>query len=61
MAKEKTIKITLLRSVIGSSPKQRSTVRSLGFTRRGQTLEKLANPAILGMINRISHMVKVEE
>jgi len=55
------IKITLHRSVIGSLPKQRATVRSLGLRKIGSSTEQEASPAVLGMIKVVSHLVKVEE
>ena len=55
------LRITLVRSVIGSRPEQRKTVRSLGLRKLHQTVEKEKNDAIVGMVNRVSHMVKVEE
>lgn len=53
--------ITLKKSPIGSSKKQRTTLRTLGFTKREQTILHPDNPAIRGMINQISHLVEVQE
>ncbi|GHU84305.1 50S ribosomal protein L30 [Spirochaetia bacterium] len=55
------IKIRLIRSVIGSLPKQRATVRSLGLRKIGSTTEQEASPAILGMVKVVAHLVSVEE
>ncbi|AEF86325.1 ribosomal protein L30 [Treponema primitia ZAS-2] len=55
------IKIRLVRSVIGSLPKQRATVRSLGLGKIGSSTEQEASPAILGMVKAVSHLVSVEE
>ena len=55
------LKITLERSPIGSLPKHRRTVRSLGLRKLHQTVEKDDNPAIRGMVRAIVHMVRVEE
>ena len=55
------IKITLVRSVIGSLPKQRATVRSLGLRKIGSSIEQDASPAVLGMVKVVSHLVSVEE
>ena len=55
------IKITQIRSVIGRPPKHRRTVRALGLKRLGHTVTQPDNPAIRGMINSVSHLVKVEE
>jgi large subunit ribosomal protein L30 len=55
------IKIRLVRSTIGSLPKQRATVRSLGLRKIGSTVEQEASPEILGMVKVVSHLVSVEE
>ncbi|MDR1412285.1 MAG: 50S ribosomal protein L30 [Spirochaetaceae bacterium] len=55
------IRIRLVRSVIGSLPKQRATVRSLGLRKIGSVVEQEATPAILGMVRVVAHMVSVEE
>jgi len=54
------IKIKLVRSLIGSLPKQRATVRALGLRKIGSCTEQEANPAILGMVKVVSHLVSVE-
>jgi len=55
------IRIKLVRSVIGSLPKQRATVRSLGLRKIGSVVEQEASPEILGMVKVVSHLVSVEE
>jgi large subunit ribosomal protein L30 len=55
------IRIRLTRSVIGSLPRQRATVRSLGLRKIGSVSEQEATPAILGMVRLVSHLVSVEE
>jgi large subunit ribosomal protein L30 len=57
----KRIRIELVRSMIRSKPKQRGTVKALGLGRIGSSVERDATPVVLGMINTISHLVKVEE
>ena len=57
----KTIEITLVKSLIGRKPNQIATAKALGLTKINQTVEKEANEAILGMVNTIKHLVKVEE
>ena len=59
--KAKTLKITLVRSTIGRLQVQKDTVRALGLRKMHQTVEQKDTPAIQGMINRVSHLVKVEE
>ncbi len=62
MAKKKSdLKITLVKSSIGYSQRQKNTVRALGLRRLGQTVEQADTPVIRGMINKVSHLVKVEE
>jgi large subunit ribosomal protein L30 len=55
------IRIKLVRSVIGTLPKQRATVRALGLRKIGSSTEQEASPAVLGMVKVISHLVSVEE
>jgi large subunit ribosomal protein L30 len=57
---DKKIKIRLVRSTIGTLPAQRATVRSLGLRKIGSVVEQTANPAILGMIKRVEHLVSIE-
>jgi len=56
-----TLKITQVRSAIGSKPKQRGTLRALGLRRINHTVEHPDRPEIRGMIARVPHLVKVEE
>jgi large subunit ribosomal protein L30 len=55
------IRIRLVRSVIGSLPKQRATVRSLGLRKIGSVNELEASSSVLGMVKVVSHLVSVEE
>ena len=61
MAEAKRVKITLVKSVIGSLPEQRRTVKALGLKKIGSSIEHSVNPAIKGMIRAVAHLVKVEE
>jgi hypothetical protein len=56
-----TLKVTLTRSIIGRPEKQRKVVQALGLKKMHQTVEHKDNAAIRGMINKISHLVTVEE
>ena len=58
---ERKIKVKLIRSTIGKLPVQRATVRSLGLRKIGSTNVLEANPSVLGMIKKVSHLVSVEE
>ncbi len=57
----KIVKVTLVKSAIGYTVRQKATVRALGLRRLGQTVEHMDTPAIRGMINKVSHLVRVEE
>lgn len=58
---DKKLKITLTRSTIGSVPKNRKIVESMGFHKLGSSVILPDNGATRGQIRQISHMVKVEE
>ncbi|MEL6985911.1 MAG: 50S ribosomal protein L30 [Actinomycetota bacterium] len=55
------IKVTQVRSAIGSKPKQRGTLRALGLGRIGKTNTLPDRAEIRGMIARVPHLVEVEE
>jgi large subunit ribosomal protein L30 len=55
-----TVKVTLLKSGIGRNKKIRETLKGLGLTRLHKTVVLNNTPAIRGMINKVSFMVKVE-
>ncbi len=54
------LKITQVRSAIGSKPKHRGTLRALGLGRIGQTHTLPDRPEIRGMIARVPHLIAVE-
>jgi large subunit ribosomal protein L30 len=56
----KTIKVTLVRSLIGTRPEHRASVRGLGLRRISQTVELADTPAIRGMINKVTYLVRCE-
>lgn len=56
----KTLKITLVKSPIGYSVRQKQTVRALGLRRLGQTVEQSDTPVIRGMVGKVSHLVSVK-
>jgi large subunit ribosomal protein L30 len=64
MAKAKkeasTIKVTLVRSLIGRIEAHKATVKGLGLRRMHHTVEVLDTPATRGMINAVSYLLKVE-
>ena len=55
------IKVTQIKSLIGQSERQRSTMRSLGIRKMHQTVEVESNPQILGMIQKVKHLVRIEQ
>ncbi len=57
---EKTVKVTLVRSLIGTKESHRATVRGLGLRRLNSSSLLEDTPAVRGMINKISYLVKCE-
>jgi large subunit ribosomal protein L30 len=55
------LRITLVKSPIGYSVRQKRTARALGLRRLNSTVEHTDVPSVRGMIAKISHLVKVEE
>jgi large subunit ribosomal protein L30 len=58
---ERMVKATLRRSPIGTSPRQRATLRGLGLTRIGRAVIVKDSPAVRGMLLAVAHLVAVEE
>lgn len=58
---EKVLRITLVKSPIGYSERQKGTVRALGLRRMNQTVEQVDTPVLRGMLAKVSHLVQVEE
>ncbi len=58
---DKTIKITLQKSLIGQKPKTRATVRALGLRKINQTVEHRDDASTRGMVHRVQHLVTVDE
>lgn len=56
----KQVKVTLLKSVIGTKQSHRATVRGLGLKRINHTVVLADTPAVRGMINKISYLVRAE-
>lgn len=55
------IRIRLVKSNIGSHKSQKATLRALGLKKTQSTVEKEDNPAVRGMINKVSHLIEIEE
>lgn len=60
-AAEKKIRVTLVKSPIGYNKRQKATVRALGLRRINHTVEHVDNPAVRGMLFKVSHLIKIEE
>ena len=58
---DKKLKITLVKSPIGAVPKARATVEAMGLTKLHKTVLLPDNDATQGQIQRVRHLVKVEE
>ncbi len=56
-----TIKVTLVKSMIGRPEKQRKVLRGMGLTKCNKTVELKNIPSVRGMINKVSHLVKTKE
>lgn len=59
--KEKILRVTLVKSPIGYTERQKGTVRALGLRRLNQTVEHVDTPVLRGMLHKVSHLVEVEE
>ena len=57
---DKAIRVTLVKSATGRLKKHKACVAGLGLRRIGQVVEVEDTPAVRGMINRVSYLVKVE-
>jgi large subunit ribosomal protein L30 len=57
----KRLRVKLVRSPIGYSVRQKRTVEALGLRKMQQTVEHPDNPAVRGMVERVIHLVEVEE
>jgi len=55
------VKITQIRSQIGASKKQKGTLVALGLKKINATVEKEVSPQVQGMIDKVNHLVNVEQ
>jgi len=60
MSNEKMIRVTLIKSVIGTKQSHRATVLGLGLKRLNQTVTLIDTPEVRGMINKVNYLVKAE-
>ena len=56
----KKIRVTLLRSVAGIRRTHRATVRGLGLKKINQSVELADNPAVRGMVEKVSYLVRID-
>jgi len=61
MATKKTVKVTQTGSSIGRHKSQRETLRGLGLTKMHRSRELEDTPSVRGMINKVKHLLHVEE
>ena len=54
------IKVTQIRSGIGSTKRQKKTLEALGIRKMNNTIEVKSSPQVLGMINKVRHLLRVE-
>ena len=57
----KMVKITLTKSTIGASPKQKKVVEALGLKKMHHSVELIDTPATRGAVKKVEHLVTVEE
>ncbi|MDR1849887.1 MAG: 50S ribosomal protein L30 [Zoogloeaceae bacterium] len=58
---EKSLKVTLVKSIIGTKESHRATVRGLGLRRLNHTVTLADTPEIRGMIRKVAYLLKCEE
>jgi len=55
------LRITWVKSAIGYSQRQKDTIRTLGLKRLGDRVEREDSPSLRGMVQKVRHLVSVEE
>jgi large subunit ribosomal protein L30 len=58
---EKKVRVTLVKSGIGYSPRHKATIRALGLRKMHQTVEHVDSPVLRGMLSKVNHLVRIEE
>ena len=58
---DRKLRITWVKSSIGYPQRQKGTIRALGLRRLGDSVEQADTPVIRGMVDKVSHLVQVEE
>jgi len=57
----KKVRVTYIKSAIGYSRRQKGTIRALGLKRLGDIVEHEDTPVVRGMVDKVRHLVQVEE
>jgi large subunit ribosomal protein L30 len=57
----KKVRVTYIKSSIGYSRRQKGTIRALGLKRLGDTVEHEDTPVVRGMVDKVRHLVQVED
>lgn len=60
-AAPKVVRLTLVKSAIGFSKRHKRTIYALGFRRLNQTVEQVDTPVLRGMLEKVKHLVRIEE
>lgn len=55
------VKLTQIKSAIDRTKRQKDTIKALGIKKMHQTVEHEATPQIMGMVRKVSHLLKVEQ
>ena len=58
---QRMLRIKWVKSSIGYSQRQKATIKSLGFRRLGETVEWKDDPVTRGMLDKVRHLIEVEE
>jgi large subunit ribosomal protein L30 len=60
-SKDKVIQVTLVKSPIGFSERQKNTVKALGLRRMNQSVKHIDSPVLRGMLAKVNHLVQIDE
>lgn len=61
MSEKAKLRVEYVKSIIGSSQRQRRTLQALGLKRLGDVIEVENTPTMWGMLNKLSHLIQVQE
>ena len=60
-SKDKVIQVTLIKSPIGFSERQKNTIKALGLRRMNQSVKHIDSPVLRGMLAKVNHLVQIDE